>query len=104
MALPYDHTQIEARWQRRWADDRLHEVDLDGTDPARALYNLVEFPYPSADGLHIGHALTYSRRRRLGPVPAHARAAPCSSRSASTRFGINAENFALRGRRAPARR
>jgi leucyl-tRNA synthetase len=95
MPLPYDHHEIEHRWQREWADERLHEVDLDGADPAATLYNLVEFPYPSADGLHIGHALTYAGadtwgrfRRRQGltvfqPMGFDA-------------FGINAENYALR--------
>ena len=100
MALPYDHTLIEARWQERWCDDLLHEVALDGADRDRALYNLVEFPYPSADGLHIGHALTYSGadvwgrfQRRRGHVVFQ----PIGFDS----FGINAENFALRVGRHP---
>ncbi len=95
MALPYDHIDIERRWQERWAADRLHEVDLDGTDPGRKLYNLVEFPYPSAEGLHIGHALTYAGadvwgrfQRRRG----HAVFQPIGFDA----FGINAENYALR--------
>ena len=100
MALPYDHTEIEARWQRCWSDVRQHEVDLDGTHADVALYNLVEFPYPSADGLHIGHALTYAGadvwgrfQRRRGRVVFQ----PIGFDS----FGINAENFAIRVGRHP---
>ena len=102
MPLPYEHAAIEERWQARWAAQRLHEIDLTavaaaGTpgSSARKLYNLVEFPYPSAEGLHIGHALTYSgadvwgrMQRRLGHVVLQ----PMGFDS----FGINAENYALK--------
>lgn len=99
MSLPYDHPAVEARWRARWAADGRHEVDLDRPD-GNPLYNLVEFPYPSAAGLHIGHALTYSgadvwgryQRRRgrhvFQPIGFDA-------------FGINAENYALRAGRHP---
>jgi leucyl-tRNA synthetase len=100
--LPYQHAGIEQRWQARWAAQRLHEVDLTAVaaagapgSSARKLYNLVEFPYPSAEGLHIGHALTYSgadvwgrMRRRQGHVVLQ----PMGFDS----FGINAENYALK--------
>ena len=36
------------------------ELDLEGVSRDRKLYNLVEFPYPSAEGLHAGHAFTSS--------------------------------------------
>jgi leucyl-tRNA synthetase len=91
---PYDHGEVERRWQQRWAADGANEVDPASTDPDRKLYNLVEFPYPSAQGLHIGHALTYSGadvwgrfQRRLGRVVFQ----PIGFDS----FGINAENYAL---------
>jgi leucyl-tRNA synthetase len=92
--LPYEHAGIEKRWQARWAAERLHEVDVasPGSPP---LHNLVEFPYPSAEGLHIGHALTYSGadvwgrfQRRRG----HAVLQPMGFDA----FGINAENYALK--------
>jgi leucyl-tRNA synthetase len=101
--LPYEHAAIEQRWQARWAAQRLHEVDLNavaaagapGSSAARKLYNLVEFPYPSAEGLHIGHALTYAgadvwgrMQRRRGHVVLQ----PMGFDS----FGINAENYALK--------
>jgi leucyl-tRNA synthetase len=101
VAVPWDHREVEARWQQRWAADRLNEVDRDAVDPARKLYNLVEFPYPSAEGLHVGHAMTYAGadtwgryQRRRGWVVFQ----PIGFDS----FGINAENYALRAREHPA--
>ncbi|HMG41203.1 MAG TPA: class I tRNA ligase family protein [Acidimicrobiales bacterium] len=96
MPVPYEHAAIEQRWQARWADERVHEVDpVASAGGARRVYNLVEFPYPSAEGLHIGHALTYSGadvwgryQRRRG----HTVFQPIGFDA----FGINAENYALR--------
>jgi hypothetical protein len=56
----YDASEIEARWQARWAEDRIWAVDVERLAPGRKFYNLVEFPYPSAEGLHVGHAYTYA--------------------------------------------
>jgi leucyl-tRNA synthetase len=101
MGVPWDHAEVEARWQARWTGARRHEVDRAGTDAAVATYNLVEFPYPSAEGLHIGHAMTYAGadtwgrlQRRYGRVVFQ----PMGFDS----FGINAENYALRAGEHPA--
>ena len=94
MGLPYDHGSVERRWQARWARDRAHEVDL-GTTPAEgAFYNLVEFPYPSAEGLHIGHALTYTGADVLGRFTRR-RGPTVFQPIGFDAFGINAENYAL---------
>ena len=101
MGVPYDVAELEPRWRRRWADAGLHEVDLDGTEPGLGLYNLVEFPYPSAAGLHIGHTMTYAGADTWGRYHRmHGRVVfqPMGFDS----FGINAENYALRERRHPA--
>ena len=60
---------VEAKWQARWADRRTNEPDLDGAP--RPFYNLMMFPYPSAEGLHVGNffaftgADVYGRFKRL---------------------------------------
>lgn len=97
---PYDHRTIEAKWQRRWEESGAHRVDLDRAP--RPFYNLMMFPYPSAEGLHIGNvyaftgADVYGRWRRLcgddvfEPIGFDA-------------FGIHTENFAFKQGEHPAR-
>lgn len=48
----------EAKWQKRWADERAFVPKNDGSKPR--FYNLVEFPFPSGSGLHVGHMLIYT--------------------------------------------
>ncbi len=57
MSEVYDHRDIEARWQARWAAERRGTVDLDRAP--RPYYNLMMFPYPSAAGLHIGNLFAF---------------------------------------------
>ena len=54
---PYDIQEIETRWRRRWETEGIGKVDLAAVDPSAVFVNQVEFPYPSAEGLHVG---TYS--------------------------------------------
>ena len=65
----YDFTAIEKKWQKYWEE---HHTFAAGTDYSKPkFYALVEFPYPSGQGLHIGHPRPYtamdivSRKRRL---------------------------------------
>ncbi|HEU4761172.1 MAG TPA: leucine--tRNA ligase [Gemmatimonadales bacterium] len=89
----YQPDVVEAKWQRRWAEEHTNEPDLDGAE--RPFYNLMMFPYPSAEGLHVGNmfaftgADVYGRFKRLQgydvfePIGYDA-------------FGIHSENFALK--------
>lgn len=67
--MAYEAQAIEKKWQDRWEADGVFHVHND--DPGDKFYLLVEFPYPSGDGLHVGHPRSYTaldtvaRKRRL---------------------------------------
>src|SRR5947199_303539 len=96
----YDPQAVEARWQVRWAADHVNEPDLDR--PHRPFYNLMMFPYPSAEGLHVGNMFAftgadiYGRFRRL---QGHAVFEPIGFDA----FGIHSENYALQVGTHPAK-
>src|SRR6266571_1469114 len=89
---PYDSQAVEAKWQERWARQRTNEPDLDR--PRRPFYNLMMFPYPSAEGLHVGNMFAftgadiYGRFKRL---QGHDVFEPIGFDA----FGIHSENYAL---------
>lgn len=67
----YDFKQIEQKWQKIWEDEKLFEASDDHSKPK--FYGLVEFPYPSGAGMHVGHIKAYSglevisrKRRKQG--------------------------------------
>ena len=65
----YRPNEIEKKWQKIWDEKRVFEASNDKTKPK--FYALIEFPYPSGEGLHVGHPRPYtaldivSRKRRL---------------------------------------
>ena len=95
----YDYTAIENKWQKYWEDNHTFRAGTDYSKPK--FYALVEFPYPSGQGLHIGHPRPYtamdivSRKRRLEgynvlfPMGWDA-------------FGLPTENFAIKNKIHPA--
>ena len=98
----YRPAEIEPRWQARWDADGLYELDLDAIDPAARFYNLVEFPYPSAEGLHVGHVLTYCGADAFGRLQ-RMRGRSVYQPMGFDAFGIHAENFALKVGERPDR-
>ena len=67
--MKYDFPNIEPKWQKRWEEAHVFEASADHTKPK--FYGLVEFPYPSGAGMHVGHIKAYSglevisRKRRM---------------------------------------
>ncbi len=55
----YDPAKTEAKWQKKWAEAKVYRTDLKSNDKPK-YYNLVMFPYPSGDKLHIGHWYNYA--------------------------------------------
>ena len=66
---PYNHKEVEPKWQNIWDENEAWVTKLDKSKPK--YYALVEFPYPSGQGLHVGHPRPYtaldivSRKRRM---------------------------------------
>ena len=97
--MKYNFTEIEKKWQERWLTEKPYAA-LTG-DARPKFYALVEFPYPSAQGLHVGHPRPYtgmdivSRKRRmegfnvLFPMGWDA-------------FGLPTENYAIKHKIHPA--
>ncbi len=54
----YNHEKIEAKWQKRWEEEKVFEASNDSDK--EKFYYLVEFPYPSGAGLHVGHVRSYT--------------------------------------------
>ncbi len=88
----YDPASLEAKWQARWAERHTNEPDLDRA--ARPFYNLMMFPYPSAEGLHVGNMFAftgtdiYGRFKRLQGYEVF-------EPMGFDAFGIHSENYAL---------
>ncbi len=67
--MKYDHKKIEEKWQKIWEDKGVFHAE-ENSDKKK-FYALIEFPYPSGQGLHVGHPRPYtaldvvSRKRRL---------------------------------------
>jgi len=89
---PYDPEAVETRWQQRWSERHTNEPDLDR--PTRPFYNLMMFPYPSAEGLHVGNMFAFTGADIFGRfqrLQGHDVFEPMGFDA----FGIHSENYAL---------
>ena len=91
--MKYNHSKIEKKWQQVWLKDKIYEPDLEkAKDP---FYNLMMFPYPSAEGLHVGNVYAfcgsdiYGRFKRMQGYNVFE---PIGLDG----FGIHSENYALK--------
>lgn len=89
----YRPEEVEAKWRARWAERGTNQPDLD--HPKRPFYNLMMFPYPSAEGLHVGNMFAftgsdvYGRYQRL-------RGHDVFEPIGYDAFGIHSENYAIK--------
>ena len=99
--MKYDFTAIEKKWQAKWLEEKPFTAVTDDKTREK-FYGLIEFPYPSAQGLHVGHARPFTamdiicRKKRmqgynvLFPMGYDA-------------FGLPTENFAIKNKIHPAK-
>ena len=98
--MKYDFAAIEPKWQRRWEEAKVYAAEDNSSKPK--FYGLVEFPYPSGQGLHVGHPRPYTamdivtRKKRMDgfnvlfPMGFDA-------------FGLPTENYAIKNHIHPAK-
>lgn len=89
----YNAPETEKKWQDRWEKDQLYQVDFSDSKPK--YYNLVMFPYPSGDKLHIGHWYNFGPADSWGRfmrMKGYQVFEPMGFDS----FGLPAENYAIK--------
>jgi len=89
----YNHKEVEAKWQNNWKKTKSNEIDLDASK--KPFYNLMMFPYPSAEGLHIGSVYTFTgidTYGRFKRMQGHDVFEPFGLDG----FGIHSENYAIK--------
>lgn len=90
----YNAGQNEAKWRKRWEESGLYSVDLDDKTREK-YYNLVMFPYPSGDKLHVGHWYNYAPADSYGRYM-RMRGYNVLQPMGFDAFGLPAENYAIK--------
>ncbi|MCL0103751.1 leucine--tRNA ligase [Dehalococcoidia bacterium] len=88
----YNHLEIESKWQAIWETKKVYQIDLKAAK--RPYYNLMMFPYPSAEGLHVGNVFAFTGsdiHGRFMKLNRYDVFEPIGFDA----FGIHSENFAI---------
>lgn len=97
-ALSYNPSEIEERWQKKWQDVKIYSPDLDSAK--KPFYNLMMFPYPSAEGLHVGNMYAFSGADIYGRFK-RMQGFSVFEPIGLDGFGIHSENYAIKVGRTP---
>ncbi|MFL5521156.1 MAG: leucine--tRNA ligase [Gemmatimonadales bacterium] len=89
----YQPDQVEAKWQARWTERGTNEPDLDRAE--RPFYNLMMFPYPSAEGLHVGNMFAFTGSDVFGRFK-RLQGYDVFEPIGFDAFGIHSENYAIK--------
>ena len=97
--MSFDHQTIEKKWAKKWQESGLYQVDLN--NPKRKFYNLMMFPYPSAEGLHVGNMYAFTGADVYGRFKAM-QGYEVFEPIGLDGFGIHSENYAISINKHPA--
>lgn len=97
----YDHSKAEKKWQKKWAKDELYKTDFNDSKRPK-YYNLVMFPYPSGDKLHLGHWYNYGLADSWGRYKKMCGFNVFEPMGYDS-FGLPAENYAIKHGVHPAK-
>lgn len=89
----YNHLKVEKKWQKRWEKERIYFPNLNDSD--KKFYNLWMFPYPSAEGLHAGHAFASTGSDVIGRFM-RMQGKNVFQPIGYDSFGIHSENYAIK--------
>src|SRR5258708_38074695 len=89
----YIHAEVEKKWQRKWLESSIYSPNLD--EAKSPFYNLWMFPYPSAEGLHAGHAFASTGSDVIGRFMRMNQKQVLQPIGYDS-FGIHSENFAIK--------
>jgi leucyl-tRNA synthetase len=95
----YDPAVVETKWQKRWQERKTNETDIQGAQ--KPFYALMMFPYPSAEGLHVGNMFAFTGNdifARFQRMQGYQVFEPLGYDA----FGIHSENYALKVGMHPA--
>ena len=95
----FNHRQIEKKWRKKWREAGVYKVGL--KNPKKKYYNLMMFPYPSAEGLHVGNMYAFTGADFYGRFKAM-RGYEVFEPIGLDGFGIHSENYAIKIGKHPA--
>lgn len=93
-----DHKKIEAKWRKIWQEKGVYKTDLTGAK--QKFYNLMMFPYPSAEGLHVGNMYAFTGADVYGRFKAM-QGYNVFEPIGLDGFGIHSENYAIKINKHP---
>jgi len=94
----YNHGDVEVKWQKEWAKTNIYSPKLNTAK--KPFYNLMMFPYPSAEGLHAGNMFAFTGSDVYGRLK-RMQGNDVFEPIGLDGFGIHAENYALKIGKSP---
>jgi leucyl-tRNA synthetase len=96
--MKYPFKEIEEKWQKTWEENKTNEPDISNSE--KPFYNLMMFPYPSAEGLHVGNLYAFTGSDIFGRTK-RMQGYNVFEPIGFDAFGIHSENYAIKTKRHP---